>query len=541
MNIDSILLSKSNKLVEDYVQTKGSAIRFFHYPPYEWDSYHARLKWLQTRSYPHREQLADGLLAYNRRVGNDQRAIEQIETLRKPGTVVVIGGQQAGVLTGPLYTIHKAVSLIQTASRLQRRLGVEVVPVFWIAGEDHDLDEINHAYSTEADGKLVKYKLSMKKAGKGSASHLQVEKEQMIRFVKQFFADQLETVHTPKLREMLTETANQSETLVDWFARLMAFLFGKHGLVLVESSLPFIRELEKAVFQEMVSRAEQIQQILASSAANLQKSGYVPQLQLDERQAHLFVYHNNERLLIYQEEGRFFTKHRELVFTREELLQQIETNPARFSANVVSRPLAQEHIFPTLAFIGGPGEIAYWAYFKTYFAELGYQLPIVLPRTSITLLDSAVKRCMAQFDLDLKQVLQDFSSWKRQFVNGLIDPDLSDRFIQTKNEILALYRPLVEQVVRMDPGMKAMALKNLQRLEREITFLESRSKQSQINKHEIRLKRLDRIETSLLPFGKLQERVHNAFSFLNLHGLDLIDRIVAADFGFDPAHKVFYI
>lgn len=541
MRIESILLSQSNDLAEDYVQAKEPAIEFFDYAPYEMTSYHARLTYLKSRRYAHRKQLADGLMKYNREIGNHSNALEHIDTLRQDDTYVVVGGQQAGILTGPLYSIHKAVSLIQTARRMEKELAVRVVPVFWIAGEDHDLDEINHTYLLSAEGDLIKQKLSTDKAGKVSASQFILQQESIEKLIEQFFAVQLETPYTESLRELLKNEAKQSKTLVDWFARIMAQLFGKQGLVLVESSSDYIRELEKPVFRAMVTEADGIQELLLMASDQLERCGYPQQIQLDEKQANLFVYHKGERLLLYREGEQFFTKHRELVMTKSQLLQRIEQDPVQFSTNVVSRPLAQEHIFPTLAFIGGPGEIAYWSYFKGYFSKLGYQLPIVLPRTSITLVAGAIARCMEQFDLSISQIVSDYAEWKSNYLNSLVDVNLLEQFGRTREEMLALYRPLVDQVGEIDKGLRELAQTNLKRIEREIHFLENRSKQAQIDKHQIRIKRLERMETSLLPEGKLQERMLNLFVFLNVYGLDLVDRLVESEFSFDSEHKVFYL
>lgn len=538
MNIVSILLSQSNELIKDYIEGKKSANQFFAYTPYELSSYRQRLEWLKRQPFKHRHQLVDGLLAYNRQMGNHPVALDQIEKLRKDDVYVVVGGQQAGVLTGPLYSIHKAISLIQSSRYLQQQLGVEVVPVFWIAGEDHDYDEINHVYSLSTEGELQKIKLDVKRPGKQSASHLAVEREQMIRLVDQFFDRQLDTMETQTLKRMLKDLASQSNNLVDWFGRIMAELFGKHGLILVESSLEFVRQLEKPVFTRMIAQAEDIHSYLTEASLQLKQNGYSEQLQLDDDQAHLFIYHDGERHLLYHQGDEFYTKHRELVLNRQELLERIERCPADFSANVVSRPLAQEHIFPSLAFVGGPGEIAYWAYFKNYFAEMGYQLPVVLPRTSITLVEGSIHRCMEQVGLELATVLSDFSVWKEQHMEGLLEAELKVQFEETRKKMLALYRPLVEQVSEMDKGLQTLANKNVKRIENELMFLEKKSKESQWKKHEVHLQRINRIEKALRPEGNLQERVHNIFAYLNIHGRELIDRMVAVDYPFDPTHKV---
>ena len=141
MNVECLALPLANRLAQEYQQQNASALQFFAHNPYDIQSYQDRLEYLRGRSYSHRELLAEGLYTFNQKIGNHQEALQRIEALKRPDTYVVIGGQQAGVLTGPLYTIHKAVHLIQTAKKLSNELQAEVVPVFWIAGADHDIEE----------------------------------------------------------------------------------------------------------------------------------------------------------------------------------------------------------------------------------------------------------------------------------------------------------------------------------------------------------------------------------------------------------------
>ncbi|WP_019120713.1 bacillithiol biosynthesis cysteine-adding enzyme BshC [Brevibacillus massiliensis] len=541
MDIQSVSLPLSNRLADDYLRGDPKAASFFTYLPYEEESYRQRLNWLRKQHYPHREQLADGLLAYNRQLENDAEVFRQIEKLRHSDTYVVIGGQQAGVMTGPLYTIHKAVTLIQTARHLQEMLQVDIVPVFWIAGEDHDLEEINHLYYETEEQQLKKLKLSIKQRGRFSASMLPVAPEEMIRFADQFLDVHPETDATASLRRLLHETAQGADTLVEWFALLMARLFGKHGLVLVESSSPFIRSIQRPVFRQVIEQPERMAELLREAEHRIRLAGYEPQLELSDRGGNLFLYEAGERLLLEYEDGRFSTKDGRNSYSREQLLGLLETEPERFSANVVTRPLSQEHIFPTLAFAGGPGEIAYWAFYKECFAALGYQLPIILPRTSITLVDRTIERSMKQFGLGIETVMSGFREWQNDWLASLQEDGLAEQFASTRKKLAELYLPLLENVVRFDAGLSGLADKNLEMLLSQVDFLEKRVQQSLLRRHEVAVKRLKRIEAALIPEGVWQERVYSVISYMNKYGLDFVDRLAAAPLAFGPDHKVVYL
>ncbi len=540
--IKSVSLPLANRLAHDYQKGKADALQFFQYHPYQMEAYRERMEWLQSRSCPHRESLVQGLATYNKQIGNHPNALAQVERLRETDTYVVIGGQQAGVLTGPLYTVYKAIHLIQSAHRLQQELKVKVVPVFWIAGEDHDIDEIDHLYwLTEGETAVTKGKLELKRKGRVSASALQLEQEAAGRFIDEFLQEQTETAETPLIRDLLKQAAAESDTVVDWFARLMANLFGKHGLVLVESSLPFVRELEKTVFRKWINQNEQLADILVETASRIVDAGYQPQLQVDDRHANLFLYVGQDRLLLERDGDRFWTKDRRYSYTKDDLLELLEAEPERFSANVVSRPLMQEHLFPTLAFIGGQGEVAYWAFYRQVFAAMGYQLPIVLPRMSVTLVEGAVARLLDQLELSVETVLTNFYGWKDSWDQQQEPDALHEQFEQARQAIEALYRPLVEQVVERDAGLRELAEKNIDRLLGQVSFLEDRLNRSVRRREDVAETRVKRIEAALLPDGIWQERKHSFFFFANKHGLSLIDRLVSAPFALDGSHQIVYL
>ncbi|MCM3622297.1 bacillithiol biosynthesis cysteine-adding enzyme BshC [Brevibacillus borstelensis] len=540
MNVECVSLPLANRLAHDYQLGNADALRFFTYPPYQMESYRKRLEWLENNEIPHRDKLADGLLAYNQAIGNHQRAMEGIEKLRKQGTMVVIGGQQAGVLTGPLYTIYKAVHLIQAARQLSAQLNAEVVPVFWIAGEDHDIDEIDHTFwLTDQETKLHKEKISLPRTGRPSASSVPLGRAEYEAFMEKLFANLTETEETAAIRRWVEEAAASSKTVVDWFARLMASLFGKHGLILVESSLPFVRELEKPVFTQVLQRNEELSALVADAAGRLESAGYPLQLEVGGQEANLFLYEGKDRLQLLRHGDRFVT--RRGTYTREEMIELAETDPCRFSSNVVTRSLMQEHLFPTLAFVAGAGEIAYWAYFKEVFAAFGKQLPIVLPRVSVTLVEGAIARLLKDFDLPIDKALASFAAWKEEWEASRGAHPLTDRFQHVRDAMQELYQPLVSEVALLEPGMEQLAEKNAARLLEQVDFLERRLVLALEQREDIGKRRLWRLEAALNPAGGLQERKLSIIPFVNKYGLSLVDRLVEAPLVHDGSHQVVYL
>ncbi|GAA4715482.1 bacillithiol biosynthesis cysteine-adding enzyme BshC [Brevibacillus fulvus] len=537
MNLHMITAPQANPLVKDYLAQKETALQFFVHNPFDREAYRERLAWLRQKTYIHRQRLAEGLYAYNQQLGNSQLALDNIMKLREDDTYVVIAGQQAGVLTGPLYTIYKAIHVVKAARKLSEELQVNVVPVFWIAGEDHDLDEINHVYLPVGEGTDVKkIKLDFGKRGRVSASKLPLDLAVCQAFVDEFLHDHTETTYTGQIRQMLQETAGESATVADWFARIMVKLFGKHGLVFVESSSAYVRELEQPVFKRFIQQNEQVSSRLANAAEQLAAANYPLQLQIEANQANLFLYFGDERFLLEREGERFVAKQRGVSFSRDELLALLENEPQRFSANVVSRPLMQEHLFPTLAFIGGPGEVSYWAFYKELFADFDCQLPVVVPRMSVTLLEAGIERTLSQFELRPEMAFAGFSEWKQTQFAKLQEPEVAERFAQTRQAVREVYLPLVEEVIKADRGLSQLAASNLDRVLAQVDFLQAQLERSQRMKHASLIKKIERLETSLVPNGAWQERVYSYFTFANQHGLDLLDRLVDEPLALDGRH-----
>src|SRR5699024_4099919 len=226
MAVQSIELKNRNKLVRQYVN--GELEDLFAYDPF--NDTNKRIAHLQERNFP-REELAKYLKAMNETWQAPEATFYEIERLRDERSVVVIGGQQAGLLSGPLYTVHKIISIIKYAREQEELLGIPVIPVFWIAGEDHDYDEINHIF-THAEGKLKKRMIGQVEWEKKSISHIPLDEEMTKEWVKQVFNDLVETEYTRHLASFIFEAVEQSNTFVDFFARIIFGLFKEEGIVL---------------------------------------------------------------------------------------------------------------------------------------------------------------------------------------------------------------------------------------------------------------------------------------------------------------------
>lgn len=445
MEMMNLSLPVANKFVTDYLEQKNSAEDFFHYSYLDNGSYEKRVKELETRTFM-RNDLADYIEDYMKKFPQGEKVRQSLSKLRKENSVVVIGGQQAGVLTGPLYSIHKVISIILLAEQKEEELGIPVVPVFWVAGEDHDYLEINHIY-TPGKEKMKKAVYPQRVLDKRMASDILLEKEVCIEWLEKIVESYGETDHSKPLLQLLHNAVHESTTIVDFFSYITMSLFQDYGLLLVDSGDKEIRKLEKEIFLKQINEFQKLADSVSEQQKLVQEKGYSLVIEMAENPVNLFYYDELEQervLLQYDEiENCFIGKDRTVSFTMEQLIEIASEFPQKLSNNVVTRPITQDLLFPTLAFIGGPGEIAYWAELKKAFEHLGIKMPPVIPRLNITLLERSVEADIEELKLSIKDVLVNGTSERcAEFLKSVSN----ERIEQILNEIKEVIKTKYDQV-----------------------------------------------------------------------------------------------
>lgn len=536
-----LTMPQMNRLASEYMDGEQKVLSLFDYNHQNAQDFSLRLNELNGREFP-REALADVLLSYNQSFHPSKAVLDHIEKLRQPGSVAVIGGQQAGVLTGPLLTIHKCLSIIRLAKQQQERLGVPVIPVFWIAGEDHDFEEINHTY-------ILKNKRPRKVAvpetgrDKKSASAIQLDKERLKSWVADIIASFGESGHTIEISKLLNESLEQSETFTDWFAFLIMHLFKDYGLVLVDSGDPRLRAIEKSIFEKMIRHNEELNKAVLGQIKQLRQLGFEETIDVDENSANLFYYVQGERVLLERDgEGQFRGKNNECLLSFDEMMVEADHHPERLSNNVVTRPLMQESLFPTLAFIAGPGEIAYWSTLKEAFHLFDYKLPLLVPRLNITLVDRRTKKWLADQDVSVEETLKNgVVREKERWLNARQEWDAEGEAECVKKEIDRVHEKMRDLAVKVDPSLGEIGRKNIGHLFKQIDYFTWQIERVYKGRYARELAKFDQIEGWLLPKQGPQERIWSVFPFLNQYGLDLVQRLAEQPFEFNGKHKIIFL
>ncbi|HHY74517.1 MAG TPA: bacillithiol biosynthesis cysteine-adding enzyme BshC [Bacillus bacterium] len=541
MEVQDVHAPLTNKIAFRYVEQDDEVAAFFDYPAIEKDkTYQMRIKELSNRQFP-RESLVRYLLQYHKKFNADEKTFENINKLLNPKSVVVIGGQQAGLLTGPLYTIHKIISILKFAHKQEKLLKVPVLPVFWVAGEDHDFAEINHAFVLH-EGRIEKRPIKQKNYHKLPASSLSLDKQLAKSWINEIVSTFEETVHTKNLLERLNEDINNSDTYVDFFINLVFTLFKGHGLIVVDSGDQGFRKIGASFTETMIHQNGELAENVLKKQLTVKELGYGEPIEMNENNAHLFYLQNGERVLLERDNGLFVGKNKECQFEESELLAIIKEKPELVSNNVVTRPLMQEYVFPTLAFISGPGEIAYWAVLKEAFHLFGFKVPPVIPRLMMSIIDRRADKYLRELGLNIEQMIQhgcekEKESWLKKQPPYPID--------QAVEEVLAgvmkAHQPLKELAKEIDANLTEIAEKNALMIQSQIHFLKKKMEKKLRFKHKVELDKFDYLNYSLKPLGAPQERVWNIFCYLNLYGYHFIEELIALDYEWNHQHKLIFV
>jgi bacillithiol synthase len=540
MEIRDLALPSSNKLATDYLFQKKETDHFFDYQWHHPEVFHMRHKDLLDRKYP-RKELVKYLLSYHQRFRPSDKTIENIQKLENPESVVVIGGQQAGLLTGPLYTIHKIISIIQLAKQQEQILNVPVLPVFWIAGEDHDFAEINHVF-VQMNDQVVKKTIPQQEFKKRMVSNIPIDRDSCWKWLQEVVETYGETKITNDLLGKFKQWLYNSTTFVDFFASIILELFGQEGLIVVDSASPPLRKIESTFFKELILRNEVLSHAVLTQQKRLTECGYVPIIEISEENTHLFVEVDGERVLLERKGQQFIGKNFECQYNLEELLDIAEKVPEKLSNNVVSRPLMQEYLFPTLAFIAGPGEIAYWAELQKAFSVFGWKVPPVVPRLMMTFLERSIETDLQEVNLTLDDaMLNRIDEAKRGWFQSQQPFPVEEVMDEAKFKIEEIHKNIRRLGVQISPHLRPVLEKNAQFIQSQLDFIQRVMERELYQQHETVLKKFDRIQNALIPKGVPQERIWNIFYFINRYGFDFVEKLLDLPFEFNGKHKIIFL
>lgn len=528
-------------------QTDNRLQDLFGYHPGDRQAWFKRLEALERPNLLRApaERTASALRTYNRRFDASPQTEAALDRLAE-GAPVIVGGQQAVLWTGPLLVIHKAISIIQAARWAERTLGRPVVPVFWIAGEDHDWDEANHTYVPERESGIRKLEAARPAGPRTSVSRTALPERERRELLGQLAAALPDSEYKPQLMDRLCGLVDRHSTLTDLCAAMLGALFGSEGLVLLDSDDPELRRIEGPMFRQLIARNDGLGEAYRSASRRVEELGYKPQAEAAENGANLFLFREgggpeSGRTLLFKEGGAFTDKKGTQLWTAQQLLDIAEAEPELLSNNVLTRPLMQEYLFPVLSAVLGPGEIAYWAQTGEAFRLLGMEMPILTPRTGFTLIEPAAAKHMRSLGLSFDDVLHRLEEKQTAWLQQQDRFGIGERFAEAKLRFEELYRPLLSMAADVERGLGSLGEGNLQRILGQIQYMQDKTEQAFRQTQQNALRRFDAVACCVAPLGRPQERVLNMLHFWNRYGLSWMKPLLDAPFEPGIGHRIVYL
>lgn len=508
-----------NSLFSSYVRGDEPVKPLFPEAPFDDSAVKERAS---TFRFPgDRNRTADALERFNRYFEPPEGTLRQIEALREPDSLVVVTGQQLSLYGGPLFTIYKTLTTIIYARRWQELLGRPVVPVFWLADEDHDFPEAAGAGLLNED--RWRY-LEMENAYPNRPVGRVPLDGSFTDFERELFDLLPDSDFAGDLKATLRMFYREGATFRDAFGRWMLHLFADKGLILAGSDDQEIKQLVARPMQVAATDYKGLYQALESQSVELEGMGY-------ERQA---LVQNSNLFYLDQKKGRQkldvvdgrWTTGNGRSWDSESIGSDIVKHPWDYSPNVFLRPMIQDRLLPTLAYVCGPGELAYYGQMKRAYEWMGQEMPLLLPRFSVTLVEPAIARISGELPLEFSEYPRRIEDLESLYLKRQELYDIESIFDDWAEQVESITRVKRDEVGKIDPTLISSADKAGTLFVNELNKLKGKTYRSVKKQEAIQIRRLRRVRENLFPGGALQERQISFIYYMFKYGPEVWDRLM---------------
>jgi bacillithiol biosynthesis cysteine-adding enzyme BshC len=434
-----------------------------------------------------------------------------ITALEKTETFTITTGHQLCLFTGPLYFIYKIVSTINLAKILAETFPAKAfVPVYWMASEDHDFEEINHV---NVFGKKVTWNSTQK----GSVGEFSTEGlAEVIAELKTILG---ESDHAKELIQLFEKAYIKHTNLADATRFLVNELFGKYGLVTLDGNDKALKALFRDEFKKDVFENTSYKAV--STSISKLKDDY--SIQVNPREINVFYKERQLRERIEADGENYKVVNTDITFSKEDLSKLIDTKPEKFSPNVVLRPLYQQKILPNVAYVGGPGEIAYWLQFKQLFEEYKITLPVLMPRNFVMTLDKGTQNKLQKLNISVEDSFKDGEDLVKQFIKTEYDNSILDN---ARNKLAEAYATITEAVAAIDKTLTGTTEAEKQKAINGIATIEQKMNRALKQRSENDVNQIWAVKGKLFPNNVPQERYDNFSMPYSKYGKDFIKELV---------------
>jgi bacillithiol biosynthesis cysteine-adding enzyme BshC len=520
---------RGNRLADDYQSGLPGAARFFSGHPRDLESFRQKLAEVQGRFGRRERETAAAAVR-----PTSARTAERLARFVEEGGAMVTTGQQTGLFTGPMYTIHKILTAIRLAEALERELGTVVLPVFWCASEDHDFAEVNHAYGVDGAGKLRRSSVAATDRRPLTMSEMRLgeDVESVVDEWRELLAQQ--GSNAVDLRDVL-DPYTPGETVGGAFRGTIERLFAGFDLLVTDAADAALKQASVHILQQDVTDAAAHQRLLRERTVEMEAAGYPGQVTLVEDAANVFYHGPAGRERLARVGDGWVAKDARERFTVEEVTARMAAEPTSFSPNVFLRPVVESAVFPTLAYVGGPAEVAYFAQIAPLFDAYGIRPPVAYPRFSVRLVPEVADKAASALGVADDELRMPEHELLARMARKRLAPEVHESLAALRTTLVERFGAVMDAAEGIDPNLEGAigARRNRALLavaEAERKILSHAKKRDRGLTHDLPL-----VRNYLMPLGAPQERTLNVMPFLAMQPTLLHDVAAAMEIRFGAA------
>jgi len=483
-------------------------------------------------------------MEFNAPFNPGKQTIENILSLRREQVFTIVTGQQLCLFGGPLYTLFKTLSVISISAHLRQQAGLHVVPVFWMADEDHDYDEIRFSDIPGKNHSLEHITLGSDHSPQAAAGKRVLDEELSGVLDQLAGANGKRAVVTQDLLKLLSDW-QPGRQWKEAFGRMMLRLFGHHGLVLAGSENKAIKEAVAPVLDKTLQHHSRINELISTQTRKMAESYHA---QAATTGSHLFWH--DERMgrtkLDFSPDGWTLPPDNQQLDPQQAAVAVAENNSYhRLSPNVFLRPVLQEYLLPNLAYVGGGAELAYHGQLKPLFEFFGLPMPLLLPRLSATVVEPAIQKAMKAFDFELTDYRRPARELHREWAETSSAYLLEDEFTRWQGQLNQLFEDRNEYIKSIDETLTTSAESTKVRMRHELDTLRTKVVRAVKLKEKTQVGRITRVHNSLFPQEVLQERKMGFIYLYAAYGPEFADKLLEQmsenPLEFIRRHQIIYI
>jgi bacillithiol biosynthesis cysteine-adding enzyme BshC len=452
----------------------------------------------------------------------------RVERFVEESGYVVTTGQQPGLFGGPLYNVSKALSAVRLAEVLEARLARPVLPLFWVSSEDHDWKEACHAQVVGLDNELHRVAVESPDPRLSPPIHRIRLRNGAAEAVEEFLGHLPRTEFSDEYFALLREAFGPGKTIAEGFHATLQRLLGRFSVFFTDGVLPEVKNASLPLLFEELDRAEEMERVLRRTAHALEAGGFTLQVPILERSVNLFLEGPAGRERLYRDDGGgFWLRTSGERISREEIAERVRQDPAVLSPNVLLRPIVESALFPTISYVGGPGEVAYFAQLREYFSAHGIAMPVVYPRWSATPIESKVRKVLDKFGLEPAALSRPFHEVASEVARDEVPGEVQASLERVRASLASGLAELKQAVSAVDPTLAGPVQQVGSQTFAALSELEKKIVQAVKREREIALSQLEKAQVHLYPAGKPAERIQSPFYYLARYGGAVLDDLYA--------------